>query len=130
MPSATIKGITTIVWGTDNGVATPAGAIIESLKVTPKNGAPIEIEDNNGFAAVLVLLPDGFNAQASCVYDKAKVWPQVGANVVVNVPNTAAANANNVAYTCLVGSDPEIDQARKREAHISLNLVYRPGVAV
>jgi hypothetical protein len=130
MPSPTLKGITTIVWGTANMLGSPAGAIIESGTVTPKHGEPIEIEDNNGFAVVQVILDDGFNAKVHCMYDSAKVWPQVGANVVLNVPNSAAANANAVSYTCLVGASPEFTQNRKKEAMIQFALTYRPGVAV
>jgi hypothetical protein len=130
MPSPTIKGISTIVWGTDNLMATPAGAIIESGTITPKNGEPIEIDDNNGFTAVEVILDDGFNAKVHCLYDKAKVWPQVSANVVLNLPNTASNSGNTVAYTCLVGAMPELTQNRKKEAMIQFSLHYRPGVSV
>jgi hypothetical protein len=140
-----IKGITTIVWGTNNGLAAPAGAIVESLTLTPKNGSPIEIEDNNGLGAVEVELTDGFNAKASVMYDDAKVWPIEGANVALNIRyNGAAANsvpfgassvgqsvyANGVVtYTCLVVSvEPAL--ARKKEAMLTLNLTYRPNIAV
>ena len=128
--SPIIKGITTIVWGTANMLGSPAGAIIESGTVTPKHGEPIEIEDNNGFAAVEVILDDGFNAKVHCMYDAAKVWPQAGANVVLNVPNSAAANAAAVAYICLVVAMPEIIQNRKKEAMLQFSLTYRPGVTV
>ena len=118
------------MWGTDNFMASPAGAIIESGTITPKNGEPIEIEDNQGFAAVEVILDDGFNAKVSAMYDTAKVWPQVGANVTVNLPNTASNSGNTVSYVCLVGAQPEIAENRKKEAMISFALTYRPGVAV
>jgi hypothetical protein len=120
MPSKIVKGITTIVWGTDNFMASPAGAIIDSGTITPKHGEPIEIEDNSGFAAVQVMLDDGFN----------KVWPQVGANVSLNLPNTASNSGNTVSYVCLVGAQPELTQNRKKEAMIQFSLSYRPGVAV
>jgi hypothetical protein len=130
MPSKIVKGITTIVWGTDKFMASPAGAIIDSGTITPKHGEPIEIEDNSGFAAVQVMLDDGFNAKVHCMYDTAKVWPQVGANVSLNLPNTASNSGNTVSYVCLVGAQPELTQNRKKEAMIQFSLSYRPGVAV
>jgi len=143
-PSPIIKGISTIVWGSGNVLAAPAGAIVDSLSLTPKNGSPIEIEDNNGLAAVEVILQDGFNAKVSCTYDDAKSWPVEGANVGLAVRyNGASANAipfgagngasfanGVVTYTCLVAAAPEVTYGRKKEATIKFNLSYRPGVAV
>jgi len=133
-PTPTIKGISTIYWGMGNANSPAfnvAGAIVESLSITPKNAKPVaEIEDNNGGAAVIVLLVDGFDATVSCVYDAAKAWPAEGANCVLNLPMaTGNANANTTAYTCLVVSQKP-DLKRKTEAKIELALVYRPGVAV
>jgi hypothetical protein len=128
MPAIKKQGLATIVWGTDNMLATPAGAIIESGKITPKNGAPIEIEDNNGFAISAVILDDGFDAKFSLLYDTAKAYPDSNAKVVVNLPNTLAANGNSIAYNCWVGATPELDQNRKKEAMISFTVLYRPGI--
>lgn len=135
MPSPTLKGVATIIWGAYNSMAAPAGAVIQSGKITPKNGAPIEIEDTNGFAITEVVLKDGFNARFELLYDSNLAWPVAGANCVVNLPSVGyssngSANANMIAYTCLVGSEPEIDLARKREGMITYNLTYRPGVTV
>ena len=128
-PTASLKGIATIIWGTDGRLNGVSGAIVESLQITPKNSAPIEIEDNAGFTAVEVVLADGFNAKASCVFDTAKTWPLEGANTVLTLPNMAGG-ASNVAYTCLVGSLPELALGRKKEGMITFNLTYRPGCAV
>src|SRR5437879_6242115 len=99
MPSAILKGINTIVWGTDNLLGSPAGAIVESGAITPKNGEPIEIENNPGFGAVAVILDDGFNAKIQCLYDKAKAWPTTAtANVVLTLADIANVNANALSY--------------------------------
>ena len=138
-----IKGIGTIVWGAGNILNAPAGAIVESLSLTPKNGEPIEIEDNNGLAAVEVLLRDGFNGKIGVLYDSNKSWPVEGANGVLNIPfNGANANAipfgegngasyanGVVSYTVLIASvAPSF--AKKKEAMMEYNVTYRPNVAV
>lgn len=137
MPNINLKGLTTIVWGTNcSETNTPAGAIVESMRLTPKNGAPIEIEDNNGFAAVAVMLSDGFDAQLTCLYDANKTWPNVNQNAnillqTIPVGGTMGANVNNFSnYPCFLGADPEIDTARKREATISLKVCFRPGIVL
>lgn len=136
-----IKGIPTITWGSANTLGAPAGAIVESARLTPKHGSPIEIEDNNGIAANLVILRDGFNARVSCLYDASKVWPVEGANVAFtmtmngatanSIPfgegNAAAVNGNTVTYYCSLQSI-EPSYHRKKEEMIELNLVYRPNV--
>ena len=136
----------TIVWGTGNiaGNAIPAGAIIDSIQLTPKNGAPIEIEDNDGLAWSEVVLRDGFNAKVAAIYDDSKNWPIAGANAALAIAfkgssanaipfgeGNGAAFANGVVtYTCLIASDPELGYNKKKEATISYNLTYRPNVAV
>lgn len=138
-----IKGIATIVWGTGGILSIPAGAIVESLQLTPKNAEPIEIEDNNGIAAIEVLLRDGFNAKAALVYDSAKTWPVEGANCTLAVGwNGSAANAipfgegnsaswanGVVTYTCLIASVSPT-YAKKKEQMVDFNLTFRPNVAV
>lgn len=130
--SAVKKGVTTITWGdslSPNSNSALVGAIIESGKITPKNGAPIEIEDNQGFAAVIVFLDDGFDATVNLVYDKAIAWPNIAAKVTLTVPTwNGGANAADTSYNCFVAATPEIDQARKREATISYKISYRPGL--
>lgn len=137
-----ITGNGTIVWGGGGILSAPAGAIVESLQLTPKNGEPIEIEDNTGLALVEVLLRDGFDAKISCLYDNAKAWPVEGANAALAIPfNGAAANAvpfgegnaatvanGVVTYTCLVCSVSPA-YAKKKEALIDINLRYRPQIS-
>jgi hypothetical protein len=130
MPTPIIKGIATIIWGIGNGMNAPAGALIESIQVTPKNGNPIEIEDNNGFAISEILLVDGFDAKLNCVYDSAKVWPLEGSNVTLNLPMATGNNSNaTTAFVCLVASQAPALK-RKGEAMIAFNMTYRPGVSV
>lgn len=138
-----IKGIGTIVWGAGGILAAPAGAIVDSLQLTPKNAEPIEIEDSDGLAAVQVVLRDGFNGKASVMYDNAKTWPIEGANVALAMPyNGAVANAipfgegsgaavanGVVTYTCLVASVSPAYK-KKGEAMVDISLTYRPNVAV
>ena len=142
MANLTIKGTPSIVWGSSNTLGAPAGAIVESLRLTPKNGSPIaDIEDNNGASANLVLLADGFHGKISALYDNAKTWPTEGANVAITIPylgananavpfgqGAAAKYANNaITYYCTLTSiEPSF--ARKKEETIDLNLEYRPNV--
>jgi hypothetical protein len=129
MPQSPIKkGIATIFWGTDNIMNAPAGAIIESGKVTPKNGAPIEIEGNNGFAASLVFLKDGFDADVKVLYDTAKTWPGNAAALAMSLPNFANNGNIETFSPCWAASDPEIDDARKKERMLGYKLVFRPDV--
>ena len=142
MSTTLIKGTPAIVWGTKNGLGAPVGAIVESMRLTPKNGSPIEIEDNNGIAANLVILRDGFNGKVSVLYDSSKTWPVEGANVALvatinganatSYPfgegNAANATANGVItyYCVMVSLEPAYQ--RKKEMMIDLNLAYRPNV--
>lgn len=130
-PAVIKKGITTIVWGSGNSLTANsfASAIVESIAITPKNSDLVaDIEDNNGYSALLVLLPDGFSAKVTCVYDAAIAWPVEGANTALALPvGTGNANAGYTSYTCLVVSQsPAL--ARKKEAMIEISLVYRPNV--
>lgn len=144
-----IKGNGTIVWGTANiaGNSIPAGAIISSIKLTPKNGAPIEIEDNNGIAVFEIILRDGFNGKVTQLFDATKTYPVEGANctIAISWPGAAAnaipfgepgvnggnANyaANVVTYTCLIAAiAPSYE--KKKEAYVDWDITYRPNVNV
>ena len=143
MSLISIKGVPSIVWGSGGALGAPAGAIVESAKLTPKNGGPVaDIEDNSGLSAALVFLRDGFNGDIRCLYDANKTWPVEGANVGFNLAinganansypfgeGAAASYANGVVtYYCTMASiTPEY--ARKKEEMIQLNLVYRPNVS-
>jgi hypothetical protein len=122
MPES-IKGLTTISWGTD-GVLTDTAldteVIVESLQVTPKVEVP-EIEDNDGFTVAEVILNNGFDAAVKVVFDTAVTWPVIGDVVRVKLPHIASA------YECLLVSiTPEA--MRKKEKMLTLNVQYRPGV--
>lgn len=124
--SPTIKGITTIRWGSGSLIGTPSTVIVQSGRVTPKNGGPVEIEDNNGFAAVLVFLPDGFDAEITMLYDTALTWPAVADTVVLTLPKYGAAGGVS-AFNTFVAAEPSIDIERKREATITFKLIFRPN---
>jgi hypothetical protein len=127
MPSPTIKGVTTIKWGTSARLPGAAftNAVVMRFTITPKNGAPIEIEDNEGFAKVMVLIDDGFDAVAECLFDTAITWPSVGDTVQVKRPNPNAEAALNTLLTGI-----EQSSERKRETTITMRLSYRPGVSL
>lgn len=139
----------TIAWGTGGllGNSIPSGAIVQSVKLTPKNGSPIEIEDNDGITAIEVVLRDGFNGKFTTLYDNNKTWPVEGANCSLALNwNGASANAipfgeaganggnatyaNGVAtYVCLIASiSPAYE--RKKEMMVDWDVTYRPNVAV
>lgn len=125
MPSPIIKGLTTIKWGSSGAVTAAAltSAIVARASFTGKNGSAIEIEDNDGFAKVMVLLEDGFDATVECVYDSAITWPSIGATVALKRPRDATA------LNCLL-ADIEDTQERKKEAMLTMKLHYRPGVTL
>lgn len=124
-----IKGVTTIQWGTAGSVGSPNAAVLVSLKITPKNGAPIDIEDGNGFAISQVFLDDGFDAAGEALFDTAKAWPNSAATVVLTIPNVLG-NGASISYNTFVACEPSIDLARKREAMISYKFTYRPQINV
>lgn len=139
----------TIAWGTGGvmGNGIPAGSIIPSIKLSPKNSGPIEIEDNDGLTAVEVLLRDGFNGKFPTLYDNGKSYPVEGANCALAL-NFNGANANAipfgepganggaatvangvVTYTCfIVALSPAYE--KKKEMYIDWDVTYRPNVAV
>lgn len=124
MPTPTVKGVTTISWGS-KGLLTDAAltsAVVESLSVSPKNDL-IEIEDGDGFTLSEVLLKNGFDADVKVLHDSAITWPAEGATVALKRPGDA------VALSCLLVSiAPEA--GRKKEAYKTFKLAYRPGVAL
>lgn len=123
--SAVLKGVTTVVWGTLSKLSAPAGAIVDAIDITPKNPNPIqEIENGDGAAVTDVMLDDGFDAKVTCVYDSAKTWPVTNGSVTLTVPGKPGS-----PFTCFVTGDPQITLGRKKEAMISFNLRYRPGIA-
>ena len=141
MPANTpsLLGLSTIVWGTKYAATDMVvqstnltGAIIESIAITPKNAAPIaEIENGGGAAIVEVLLDDGFDAKVTCLYDTAKTWPAIGSAITLKVPSYAGGigdATDGTDFACYVAGNHEISLARKKEATITLNIRYRPGV--
>ena len=148
MSLVTIKGTPSIVWGTGGVLGGPtglSGAIVDSLHLTPKNAEPVEIEGNDGTAANLVLLVDGFNARAAVVYDASKTYPVEGGEATLALPfagasgtsvpfgagssGQATAAGGVVTYTVLIASVSPAFK-RKGELMIEFHLVYRPNVTV
>jgi hypothetical protein len=127
--SPNIKGVSTIVWGTEGQLGSPSGAIVESISINPKNGGGIgEIENGDGAGVIDVLLDDGFDAKVTCIYDKAKTWPVTGGAVTLTIPTPTGAGGTT-AYVCYATGWPSINTARKKEATIELALRFRPGIS-
>lgn len=129
-PTPTFKGIATIGWGAGgaNLLASPAGAIIDSVQITPKSPGPIaEIQDINGATVALGYLSDGFDAKVSCVYDTNKAWPAEFANVNIQLPVLDGNVPSNKTFLTTLATNP-LTFARKKEVMIELTLNYRPGV--
>lgn len=124
-----LSGTTTILWGTEGSFGL-TGAIVESLAITPKNAGPIgEIEDGNGATVANIMLDDGFDAKVTCLFDRSKTWPTLGAAVTLTIPPYAGGLGTVAANTaCFVCGNHEISLSRKKEATITLNLRYRPGI--
>lgn len=126
--SPNIRGTPAIVWGTQNRLNV-AGAIVESITITPKNGGPLtEIENGDGAGVSMVMLEDGFDATVRVVHDTNIAWPTLNANVVLSVPN-AGGNGALTNFNTFVSGTPKPDLARKREAMYEIPLTYRPGIA-
>jgi hypothetical protein len=122
--AATLKGITTIVWGTPSGIAPVASAIVRSCKLSPVGGKIGNVEDGDGAEKTTVLLDDGFDAEIVCELDTSKTWPVLGDVVAAfDTPTSAAVEA-------LVVNQPanEIQMDRKGAGSITIRLEYRPGV--
>lgn len=130
MPSLQIKASSNIavVWGTKNSVLgnTLAGAICETLTLTPKNASPIDIEDGDGFAAIQVGLDDGFDAKSSHVYDSNKAMPVQGDTVVLVGPKNDG-NAGTKNYNCTFWSWGAT-RSRKKEKMVDFTYTYRPNI--
>lgn len=120
-----------IVFGVKNGINIGAnvinGLLLESLTLTPKNGAPIDIEDADGFSAALVGLKDGWDGKATAIYDSAKQMPEEGATATVVAPNTAANGVNTANLNCTFWSWG-FTRTKKKEAVIELTFTNRPGI--
>lgn len=128
MPAIIKKGTPAIQWGTSNqtNVGTATGCIVESFKVSDKNGSPIEIEDNDGYAAVLVMHADEFDVDLSVLYDSGKTWPVKGDIVLLQLPKVNGAGGLLNVNCYLTSIDPE--GARKKEGMLSIKLARRVGV--
>ncbi len=122
-----IKGVSTIVWGTEGQLGSPAGAIVESISITPKNPSGIgQVENGDGAGVADILLDDGFDAKISCIYDASKAWPITGATVTLTIPKLGGTGM--FAYTGYVTGMPEVNTSKKKEATISFTVRYRPGI--
>lgn len=127
-PTPTKKGLTTIVWGTNNVCQSPAGMIWESIAITPKNGEAIgEIENGDGASVSLVFLADGFRARLTGVLDTNVALPADYANCTLRLPVSGGNTITSKDYTCTIESVVP-SYSRKAEAKLEIGVVYRPGI--
>lgn len=107
-PNFIVEGITTIVWGTDG--------ILSSYIVTTANEAQrveeIDIEQGDGFEAIVILMIKGVDLEVEVIDDTAVNPPGVGQVVTFSTPFGSIPMLT-------VGS--KATQARKREGMRQLN---------
>jgi hypothetical protein len=121
--SATLLGITTLLWGTPAGVEPVSGAIAKSARVTPYGGKVGNIENGIGSDVTTVLLDGGFDAEIPCEFDSSKTWPELGDVVSLTLPI-------GTAKECLVVNNPiyEFNLNRKQSGEIVVKVEYRPDI--
>ena len=150
-PTATLKGITTMAWGTAPGITGGSGGtavavivastVLESVKITPHNSGPVqELENGDGATIMEAYLSDGFEADVEIAYDTALTYPLIAATVVVTLPGAlsgakglpdvgiGAQSVVPLAFNCRLASYG-VSFTRKQVAMISVKLIYRPGVS-
>lgn len=116
-----------IVWGSSNAVNTGLkGTLIDSMSLTPKNGAPVDIETGEGLSAIQVLIGDGFDGRAKATYDSNIAALSAGANIVVVAPktdgNAGTANLNATFWSW------SYTRSKKNPAEIEIVFTNRPGM--
>ena len=121
------QGTSTIQWNTSSALGTPSGAFVESIACTPKYSGPIhEVEDGTGAAFALGVLDDGFTAKLKVEYDSSLTWPAVGTAVTLTLPKFGGTGGTT-SYACTCSAITP-DLARKRNAQVDMELVYRPNI--
>jgi hypothetical protein len=125
----TIKpsGNIAIVWGSggaNGGANSITGSICETLTMTPKNAAPIDIENDEGFTAIQVMLRDGFDAKATYVYDSNRSIPAEGANITLVGPKQDG-NAGTTNFNCTFWSFG-FSRNKKKEKTVEISFTHRP----
>ena len=134
MPTATIKGLTTIRWGTAAqsatvGLLAPAvqsgvpAAIVKKASRKRAGGDPVLIEDGAGFSSIWVGINDGDIVEFECVDDTAVTWPVFGDTLILR-PTGGAANLNFICED----NNPEI--ARKADGLRNVKARYYVNIAV
>ena len=117
---------TTIRWGIkSSGVVQQggmAGAIVIRVNHETLGGAPTIIEDDAGFAAIIVLLVDGDKLTLTCIDDSVVTFPQKGDWCSFKVPGQALTNAN---FICI---DNNAQLARREPGTRGLVVEYHPNI--
>ncbi len=127
MPLPIIRGTsTTIRWGVKssnvNQQSAMAGAIVTKVSHEPLGGAPTYIEDDAGFAAIMVMLLDGDKLTLTVIDDSALTFPQRGDWCSFRVPGQNVTNAN---FICI---DNNSQLGRKEPGTRNLVVEYHPNI--
>lgn len=127
IPGSSAKGTsTTIRWGIKSSGVVQAGgmfgAIVTKINHEALGGAPTIIEDDAGFAAILIMLLDGDKLTITCIDDSLITFPQKADWCSFKVPGQAATNPN---FICI---DNNAQLARKELGTRSLVVEYHPNI--
>jgi hypothetical protein len=118
-PAPTIKGRTTLVWGT-SGVAADgkiSASIIKRIEHQRLGGPPTKIMDNEGYTDTIVFLKDGDMLTFTCIDQTDIAWPDIGDIVSCKAPGWAAAKS-------FVVEDAPANRERKREGEKTIVAGY------
>jgi hypothetical protein len=117
---------TTIRWGIkSSGVVQQggmAGAIVTRVGHETLGGAPTIIEDDQGFAAIMVLIVDGDKLTLTCIDDSVVTFPAKGDWCSFKVPGQVATNAN---FICI---DNNAQLARREAGTRGIVVEYHPNI--
>lgn len=115
-PDFIVEGLTTIVWGTD-GVY--SGYIVTTAN-EQNRVEEIDIEQGDGFEAVVILLNKGVNVEVEVIDDTAVTPPSIGTIVTLSTPYGSIPMLN---------VDNKASQARKREGMRTLTFKSYNAIA-
>lgn len=125
--SPIIKGTsTTIRWGVSssgvNQQGGMSGAIVTRVAHETLGGAPNIIEDDAGFAAIMVLIVDGDKLTVTVVDDSIMTYPAKGDWCSFKVPGQAATNTN---FVCI---DNNVQLGRREAGTRTIAVEYHPNI--
>ena len=132
MANATIKGLA-VQAGIAGVVISPAFAIVENLRFTPRYTGPLfEVEDDQGVSKAMALQTDGGDFVLDTVWiDNATAMnlQLLGVNANISFNTKTISNGNNgYLINAFIVSLPEVSFPRKGETKLSFRAAWRPGI--